>query len=83
MLFPEFYDKEKGLLDFGENYQYLKGDIAEITEDMKEDNKKIRFFDDTNPSWRRGTELPCIGEVCLATLLRFFRKQLIRRNAVA
>lgn len=79
-LFPQYYDKEKRLLDFGDSYQFLKGDVAEITEEMRGANARIRFFDDVNPTWRRGTELPCVGEVCMGTLLSFFHKQISGRS---
>ncbi|QQD20367.1 hypothetical protein GJQ54_00690 [Oceanospirillaceae bacterium ASx5O] len=82
-LFPDYYDREKRLLDFGENSQHLKDEVADITINMRENNHRIRFFDDTNPSWRRGTELPCVGEVCTRTLMGFFHKQLSGRRTTA
>ena len=39
----------------------LKGDVAEITDAMRRENHKIDFFEQRNPEWRRGTELPCVG----------------------
>ncbi len=80
-LFPDYYDRNNRLLDFGDHSQHLKGDVADITDCMREANAKIRFFDDTNPSWRRGTELPCVGEVCSRTFIGFFRKQLGSRRS--
>src|SRR5690606_20788143 len=74
---------ENRLLDFGENSQHLKDEVADITVNMRENNHRIRFFDDTNPSWRRGTELPCVGEVCTRTLMGFFHKQLSGRRTTA
>lgn len=60
-MFPDYYDKEKRILDFGDNYQYLRGDVADITDTMRRENQKINFFEQCNPEWRRGTELPCVG----------------------
>ena len=60
-MFPEFYDAEKRILDFGTDYQCLKGDVAEITDEMRMSTPAIRFFEERNPEWRRGTELPCVG----------------------
>ncbi|HEX5359833.1 MAG TPA: hypothetical protein VFW49_01835 [Fluviicoccus sp.] len=60
-MFPEFYDREKRILDFGADYQCLKGDVAEITDEMRLSTPAIRFFEERNPEWRRGTELPCVG----------------------
>ena len=33
--FEGFYDEKTGLLKFGDDYQRLKEDVAEITEEMK------------------------------------------------
>jgi hypothetical protein len=60
-LFPAYYDRERRILDFGTDYQPLRGDVAEITDRMCEENEAIRFFQERNPEWRRGTELPCVG----------------------
>lgn len=60
-MFAEYYDTEKRILDFGGDYQCLKGDVADITDKMRRDNHKIDFFEQCNPEWRRGTELPCVG----------------------
>lgn len=70
-MFPAYYNREKRLLDFGHDYSPLKGDVAEITERMRQDNPKIQFFEDLNPEWRRGTELPCVGEIRWKDLLKF------------
>jgi hypothetical protein len=62
-LFNGYFDESTCLLKFGNNYQKLKEDVAEITEEMKEKFPKIAFFEKINPSWREGTELPCIGDI--------------------
>jgi len=67
--FEGFYDEETGLLKFGEGYQRLKEDVAEITEEMKSKYPKIAFFEQANPTWREGTELPCIGDLDWFTLM--------------
>ena len=82
-LFPDYYDRDNRVLNFGDDSQHLKDDVADITSSMRAANAKIRFFDDTNPGWRRGTELPCVGEVCARTLLGFFHKQLTSRRSQA
>lgn len=69
-LFPEYFDKEKMLLDFGQDYVRLKGDVAEITPEMRAANEHIAFFEKVNPTWRRGTEVPCIGSVDYGSVLR-------------
>lgn len=62
-LFPGCYDAERELLDFGEAYQHLNDDVAGITTEMCERYPYIAHFEKINPTWRRGTELPCIGRV--------------------
>lgn len=82
--FAEYYDDESKLIDFGENYQCLKPDVAPITEEMRQKNRKIEFFEECNPSWVQGTELPCIGELrwvdILQTAVRFVKKSSLKKN---
>jgi hypothetical protein len=68
-LFEGFYDEQTGLLKFGEGYQKLKEDVAEIDEDLKQKYPKISFFEEVNPTWREGTELPCLGDISWSFLL--------------
>lgn len=68
-LFEGYYDEDTGLLNFGENYQKLKEDVAEITDEMKQKYPKISFFEKVNPTWRQGTELPCIGDISWSFIL--------------
>jgi hypothetical protein len=67
--FAGHYDEETGLLNFGEGYQRLKEDVAEITKELKEKYPKIAFFEEVNPTWRKGTELPCIGDISWSFIL--------------
>ncbi len=69
--FSEYYDREVGLLNFGDDYQPLKGEVAPITEEMREKNPKIHFFEQKNPTWTTGTELPCLGRLGWKDLARF------------
>lgn len=69
--FGEYYDKEIGLLNFGDDYQPLKGEIAPITEEMRVKNPNIHFFEQKNPTWVTGTELPCIGRIGWIDLARY------------
>lgn len=61
VLFPGYYDRERKLLDFGKNYQRLRCDVAEITDEIRHRYENINYFEHCNPTWRDGTELPCIG----------------------
>lgn len=70
-LFPDSFCKRRMLIDFGEDYTHLKGDVTPITEDMRQRYPKIRFFEQRNPTWHRGTELPCIGLWGYRDIVRF------------
>jgi hypothetical protein len=76
-LYPSAYNTTHRLLDFGDEYQHLKGDVAAITQDMTESNPDIKHFEQLNPSWRQGTELPCVGEVSVDMFWRFIRKNVL------
>lgn len=58
------------LLDFGDDYVRLKGDVADITPELRAANPHIAFFEKVNPTWRRGTEVPCIGACDYESLFR-------------
>lgn len=76
-LYPSAYNKENRLLNFGNDYQYLKDDVAEITSNMTKENLEIRHFTKLNPSWQQGTELPCVGEVSIYMMWNFMRKNML------
>lgn len=90
-LFPEAFDRERMILDFGHDYVRLKGDVAEITSELKASNPHIAFFEKVNPEWRRGTELPCVGSLdfesvlrsCVDMPLKWFRKHVLRTHRPA
>ncbi|RTL31344.1 MAG: hypothetical protein EKK47_07840 [Burkholderiales bacterium] len=74
-LFPESFDKDKMLLDFGERYVRLKEAVAEITPELAAANPKIAYFEKMNPTWRRGTELPCLGSLDFhSALISFYAR---------
>lgn len=70
-LFKPYYCSNKRILDFGEGYTHLKSNVATISDEMRAQNDKIHFFEKRNPSWERGTELPCIGEVSYALIFKY------------
>lgn len=70
-MFPGKLDREKMLLDFGDNANCLKDDVAAITPEMRAENPDIAFFEQRNPTWQRGTELPCIALADLKTFMTF------------
>ncbi|ATO19126.1 hypothetical protein BS636_05340 [Acinetobacter sp. LoGeW2-3] len=69
--FPVYFDTKTGLLNFGNDYQPLKGEVAPITLEMRKANPKIDFFETMNPTWHLGTELPCIGRFGWSDLARY------------
>ncbi len=71
LLFQPYYCNENKILDFGSGYTHLKSDVAQITDEMRARNNKIHFFEKRNPSWERGTELPCVGEVSYSLILNY------------
>lgn len=78
-LFCDYYNEKKRILDFGRDYQSLKGGVAEITAEMCELYPKIAFFNEKNPTWDRGTELPCVGlvnwtTICHRVFIKPFKK---------
>lgn len=68
-LFPEYYNDKNRIINFGNNYQSLKGGVAEISDEMCEKFPKIAFFYERNPSWSKGTELPCVGKLSWLNIL--------------
>lgn len=76
--FAEYYDKNKKLLNFGDAYQALDPEIAPITDEMRKKSKKIAFFEEKNPTWSVGTELPCIGEIHWSDLYRYVQRFLTK-----
>lgn len=72
--FATYYDPVKQILNFGDNYQPLKECVAPITDHMREQNPKIKFFEQCNPSWIKGTELPCIGEITWQDIAKYAQR---------
>lgn len=79
--FSEYYDPQTGLINFGNDYQPLKGDVAPITKEMRLKNQKIEFFENKNPTWEDGTELPCIGEITWFDMYRYVERFLSKLDS--
>ncbi|MFN3714380.1 MAG: hypothetical protein ACK4SX_12045 [Alcanivoracaceae bacterium] len=75
-LFPGYYDSARGILDFGNEYQKLRGDVAPITDHERDASATIRFFEQCNPEWQRGTELPCVGRAGFPDAFRYLFRYL-------
>ncbi len=69
-MFPGKLDHEKMILDFGPNANCLKENVAPITDELRAKHPDIAFFEQRNPSWQRGTELPCIARADFAAFLK-------------
>ena len=84
-LFPGKLDRDTMTLDFGDNANCLKHDVAGIDDDLKAREPDVGFFEQRNPNWQRGTELPCIGRADLAMFLwaiwPFLWKMLVKKPA--
>ncbi|HEY0711318.1 MAG TPA: hypothetical protein VGF45_01495 [Polyangia bacterium] len=74
-LFPGKYDRARGILDFGENAQRLREEVAPITPAMRLEDPHINFFERRNPGWRQGHELPCVAEISISLLLPYLKKE--------
>jgi hypothetical protein len=90
-LFPEYFDQEAMLLDFGDKYVRLKETVAEITPELAAANPHIAYFEKMNPTWRRGTEMPCLGSIDVGSAvyslyarpMKWIRKHILGTHAPA
>ena len=80
-LFPGKYDEARGVLDFGEGSQRLREEVAPITAEMRLQNPAINYFEQRNPGWRLGHELPCIARISIRLLKPYLLKE--RRKSAA
>jgi hypothetical protein len=55
--------------------------VAGITETMRRENQKIRYFEQCNPEWRRGTELPCVGVFDFKNLSQYVVRYLTKATS--
>jgi hypothetical protein len=82
-LFPGKLDRESMTLDFGDNANCLKQDVAVIDDALRAREPDVAFFEKLNPNWQRGTELPCICRVDLPAFMRaigpFLWKALVKK----
>jgi hypothetical protein len=69
-LFPHAFDRHRMLLDFAEGHARLKPeqDASEMGTSGQEHLRD--FFESANPTWRKGTELPCVAECDWTSLWR-------------
>lgn len=72
-LFPGALDRSRGVLDFGEDACKLKNHVAPIS-DTERSNRHIAFFEQRNPHWMRGDEMPCLGAIDLGMIWRLIKQ---------
>jgi len=75
-LFPGYYDPSRKILDFGNDYNRLKDDVARISDELRSRYPKVAFFEERNPEWQRGTELPCVGRAGFPDAFRYLFRYL-------
>lgn len=68
-LFPGKLNRQTMLLEFGNDANRLKPDVADITDAMRTD-PDIRHFERLNPTWSEGTELPCLARTDLVAFVK-------------
>ena len=63
-VYPNRFDRKTGIISFKDCvHEKLKPYVAPITEGMCQKNEKINFFQNSNPNWRDGEELACLGKI--------------------
>jgi hypothetical protein len=69
-LFPHAFDRHRMLLDFPEGHARLKPEEAPPAPTSSTQDHLRTFFEQANPGWRKGTELPCLAECDWSSLWR-------------
>ena len=69
-LFPGKLDHQSMVMDFGEGANCLKNDVAGIDPLLRAREPDVQFFEQCNPNWQRGTELPCIAQADLWSFIK-------------
>lgn len=73
IMYPDNYDESQGLIKFdsNEDKDSLKYGVAPITKKLKEENKRVNYFDSVNPNWQSGDELCCIASMTLLMPVKY------------
>ena len=77
-LYPNYFNKETGLIKFKYEACHLKQGIAEPTAKLLQQNPRARFFALKNPEWQKGTELACVADMKFRTVLLYPVKSMIK-----
>jgi len=76
-LFPGCLDRNSMVLDFGDGYNCLKNNVTPITDEQRQE-EDIAFFEQKNPEWTRGCELPCVARVDFTTFFQVILPQILK-----
>jgi len=76
-LFPGCLNRESMVLDFGDGYNCLKNNVTPITDEQRQE-EDIAFFEQKNPEWTRGCELPCAARVDFTTFFQVILPQILK-----
>lgn len=69
-LFPHAFDRHRMLLDFAEGHARLKHTEGQPPQTTPAQARQREFFEQLNPTWAQGTQLPCVAECDWASLWR-------------
>ena len=81
-LFPQVLNHNSMLLEFGDQACKLQEFVTPIS-DQERQVPKIAFFESRNPNWMQGSEMPCIGSLDHASILKVLgdtRKTLLNKG---
>ncbi len=77
--YPDFYDRESGLIVFQESRGNLTHDLAEIPAHRMR-SPHVRFFLSKNPRFAEGHELACVAEIS-AENMRSYASRMVSESA--
>lgn len=81
-LFPQVLNHNSILLEFGDQACKLQEFVTPIS-DQERQVPKIALFESRNPNWMQGSEMPCIGSLDHASILKVLgdaRKTLLNKG---
>lgn len=80
--YPEYYDRESGLIVFPESHGNLNHELAEIPAHRLR-NAHVRFFLSRNPGFAEGHELACLAEISSENMRSYASRMLCEKEPTA
>jgi hypothetical protein len=77
-LYPEHYDRAKGVIEFAKSSCTLKQGVAAPSDELVAKNMRVAFFLSKNPDWKQGSELACLSKMSLLMPLYYAFKSLVK-----